>query len=779
MADLRYTVDIDTRGARQSLNSLTSSLGGIAAAIGTAFGTREIVQTIARFEDLRTTLKFLFRETGDGAKAFEQIKAFAASSIFSVEDLTASVVKLKAAGLDPTIKQLTLFADVAAVSTDSLGVLQAMTDLFARTTEGGLGLEDLNRLADRGVPVFKILGETLGLSRLEIAKFGQSAEGAQTILKALTAGLEDTFGGAQAERAGNLSQAFSNLQDALQGMADALGQGGLSSSLNEVIRGFSQFVQDNEKLIGAVGAGLGGAIKFVADNAKLLGVILGSIIAGKVIAQVLSLASAFLSVAKALKSTATAGAVLQGVTGVGLIKLTAGLAAVAGVLEGIEQYTTQNSDSVEGLNDQIDKLKENAGSPIQIPEGPLTANVPEDAFSSYKEDMEKIKNKQDDLTRSAINYFAQYKDNVNDTLRKVREETKLVGVTEQQATVQRELQRFQQQYYDTIRPLQEQLTKLRKEDTDEAKVQAAEIEKQLAQIQQFYAIQSTELQKELQLREKLKQEEEARLLFLNNRRDLEQNLADMVRDSNNAIKDLSLGDFDQEIEGIRRQVDDKLVASIRNVKSAWENGLITGDQYIAEIKVLEEEATKAFEKLTENAQKQREIQRSFEYGWRRAFESFKDDATNAAKTAEKIFTQVTDGIEDRIVDFVKTGKLEFKSLVADILETILRSQIQQIIAKTFGAFGGAGGGSSALGGLFSGFFANGGMIPAGSFGVVGERGPELVSGPAQVTPLTGGGNVTYNINAVDAMSFKQMVARDPGFIHAVASQGARKVPSRR
>ena len=42
----------------------------------------------------------------------------------------------------------------------------------------------------------------------------------------------------------------------------------------------------------------------------------------------------------------------------------------------------------------------------------------------------------------------------------------------------------------------------------------------------------------------------------------------------------------------------------------------------------------------------------------------------------------------------------------------------------------------------------------------------------------GGGSVTYNINAVDAMSFKALVAQDPGFIHAVAMQGAMSVPGR-
>ena len=77
--------------------------------------------------------------------------------------------------------------------------------------------------------------------------------------------------------------------------------------------------------------------------------------------------------------------------------------------------------------------------------------------------------------------------------------------------------------------------------------------------------------------------------------------------------------------------------------------------------------------------------------------------------------------------------------------------------KVSGAFGG-------IGDFFAGFFANGGFIPGGKFGVVGERGPELVSGPAQVTPM--GGGITYNINAVDVTSFQNLLARDPGYLHA-------------
>ena len=95
--------------------------------------------------------------------------------------------------------------------------------------------------------------------------------------------------------------------------------------------------------------------------------------------------------------------------------------------------------------------------------------------------------------------------------------------------------------------------------------------------------------------------------------------------------------------------------------------------------------------------------------------------------------------------------------------------------------GGGGGWMDALGGigdLFAGFFAGGGTIPGGKFGVVGENGPELVSGPADVNPMAGGSNVTFNINAVDAQSFKSMIAADPAFLYGVAMQGAKGIPMR-
>jgi phage-related minor tail protein len=198
-----------------------------------------------------------------------------------------------------------------------------------------------------------------------------------------------------------------------------------------------------------------------------------------------------------------------------------------------------------------------------------------------------------------------------------------------------------------------------------------------------------------------------------------------------------------------------------------------------------EEAIKGSEELNTQLEKNRVASRSFEYGWKSAFEEYVNDATNAAKYAQSIFQKATTGMEDLIVNFAKTGKFEFKSFMNSILEDLLRSQVRQLMAQVFnigGSTGGAGGFFGGIGKLLG--FANGGIIPTNNPVLVGERGPELISGAAgrNVTPnsaLGGGNYVTYNINAVDALSFKQLVASDPAFLYAVTQQGAKSVPQTR
>jgi lambda family phage tail tape measure protein len=174
-------------------------------------------------------------------------------------------------------------------------------------------------------------------------------------------------------------------------------------------------------------------------------------------------------------------------------------------------------------------------------------------------------------------------------------------------------------------------------------------------------------------------------------------------------------------------------------------------------------------------------------GLKKALNEYVDDATNAAKNVENVFKKATQGMEDMIVKFAKTGKFEFKEFVNSMLEDLLRSQIRQAMGSIFSMGGSqtSGGGGGLFGGsIIPGILAAGGPVSDRRPYLVGERGPELFvpNSAGSMIPnsgLSGGGNVTYNISAVDAMSFKQMIARDPSFIHAVAMQGGKSMPSRR
>jgi lambda family phage tail tape measure protein len=182
------------------------------------------------------------------------------------------------------------------------------------------------------------------------------------------------------------------------------------------------------------------------------------------------------------------------------------------------------------------------------------------------------------------------------------------------------------------------------------------------------------------------------------------------------------------------------------------------------------------------AQNEQDIKnsRDFAAGFKKAYNEYAESARENFETAGRIFGKITSGMEDAVVEFSRTGQFEFKNFLNSILEELLRSQVRQLIAQVLGGVGrGTGGGFKSLTNLLG--FANGGIVPTNGPVIVGERGPELLVGASgnRVIPnnaLSSGGSVTYNISAVDARSFKELVASDPSFIYAVTEQGRKTVP---
>lgn len=77
-------------------------------------------------------------------------------------------------------------------------------------------------------------------------------------------------------------------------------------------------------------------------------------------------------------------------------------------------------------------------------------------------------------------------------------------------------------------------------------------------------------------------------------------------------------------------------------------------------------------------------------------------AMNRELAYTDLFKQAFKGMEDAIVSFVKTGKLNFKSLIDTFLEGLLRLQIQEMQVQMFKGLGGPGGMGSWLSELLKG-----------------------------------------------------------------------------
>jgi hypothetical protein len=186
--------------------------------------------------------------------------------------------------------------------------------------------------------------------------------------------------------------------------------------------------------------------------------------------------------------------------------------------------------------------------------------------------------------------------------------------------------------------------------------------------------------------------------------------------------------------------------------------------------------------------------REWDAGWKAAFEDYRANAFDAAQQSKDYFKSFTDGMTDALVEFVRTGKLSFTDLANTMIAQFIRIQAQKAMSNIGDFFGMGSTGSVGVGGLFASIgkifgFANGGNPPVGRPSIVGERGPELFVPKSAGTIVPNGqfgqgGNqvinnsVAYSIQAVDASSFRALVARDPEFIHNVVEQGRRSMPIR-
>jgi lambda family phage tail tape measure protein len=179
---------------------------------------------------------------------------------------------------------------------------------------------------------------------------------------------------------------------------------------------------------------------------------------------------------------------------------------------------------------------------------------------------------------------------------------------------------------------------------------------------------------------------------------------------------------------------------------------------------------------------------SFGEGFMKEGAKFFRDMPTELENGAKAFGSVMGNMESALDNFIRTGKLSFKSLARSIIQDLIAMQLKAsatgLFKSLFGMYAGGGFGTgNAYGNMDLGaFLADGGPANANTPYVVGERGPELFvpRSSGTVIPnhaLAGAGGttmVTNNyINAIDTKSFEERLYGSSNAIWA-ANQYANK-----
>ena len=194
-------------------------------------------------------------------------------------------------------------------------------------------------------------------------------------------------------------------------------------------------------------------------------------------------------------------------------------------------------------------------------------------------------------------------------------------------------------------------------------------------------------------------------------------------------------------------------------------------------------------------------QRTFEYGWNKAFASYAENATNYAKMGEQAFVSVTQNLESALDRFVETGKLSFgdlaRSIISDLIKIQLKAQATSIfsslgIGDFFSGIFGGGSKTAFSGGIKLPGFAEGGTVSGPA--IVGERGPELfipntagtIIPNNQLNAMGGNGpQIVYNgpyianMNAIDTQSATQFLAKNKQAVWSANQSAQRSLPQSR
>lgn len=227
LQDQQRAVVQTSRQAQAGLSRsfLAGAAGGISALVGIS-AVNEIREAASAWVDYSSKLqstKIAFTQMLGSAEAaqrhLEDLQQFALKTPFQFSELIDASQRMQALGFraEQVIPVLTDVGNaVAAAGGGGERLDRVVLALSQIQSKGKVATQELNQLAESGIPAFKILQDALGKSRAELVKLIEDGQiSSKVFLDAFQKFSQVNFGGLMEQQSRTFSGAMSNIKDAL------------------------------------------------------------------------------------------------------------------------------------------------------------------------------------------------------------------------------------------------------------------------------------------------------------------------------------------------------------------------------------------------------------------------------------------------------------------------------------------------------------------------------------------------------------------------------------
>ena len=268
----KLNIDIVARDkSKQALNGVQKSLGRLKNSVfnlrnaflglGAGLVVRNLVNTGRQLENLRTRLKFLLKDTNEGAKAFDNMTKFASKVPFSLEEIQsgAGILATVTDNAEDLQKMLEITGNVASVT----GLdFRTAGEQIQRSFSAGIGSADIFR--EKGVR------NMLGFKAGATVSIEETVEAFERVF-----GKGGRFGKATDELAQTFEGTLSMIGDKVFNFKKVLLEAGFFDELKKQFGNLDKFLEDNakdlDKIATVVGKNLAqGMVKVVQIGKDLI-----------------------------------------------------------------------------------------------------------------------------------------------------------------------------------------------------------------------------------------------------------------------------------------------------------------------------------------------------------------------------------------------------------------------------------------------------------------------------------------------------------------------------